>query len=227
MPILKYIFILVTSAILAACGSNTEPAPDGMDEITFSEAETSAGKPEGARYGIKSGIIRFQSSAMMMKQEIVTYFDDWGMKQRTDITMHVMGKKVHNVVITDSNYAFSYDMATKMGTKSPVDIEGSDHINFNKLAQEDMQKFNLKKTGQETVAGKKCTIYSFRDDEKKMSGTFSVWNGIVLKTESKVSRVNVSMEAYALEENPSIPSDTFIIPADVSLEETEQLFGRK
>lgn len=222
MRIREIIFFIPVFLLIAGCGNQTQDTENAAatDSIAAAGGENSA-RPEGARYGIKSGIIRMKSTAMMMNQYITIWFDDWGRKQRNDITMEQFGKKVHSDVITDSTSICSFDMITKKGTRGTVDRGSSDNINFTELTEEIRKKFNIKEEGQEVVAGKNCRVYSFTDTEKNIKGKFSIWKGIALKSLTSVSMITVKMEAVEITENAAIPQDQFSVPPDVEIREAD------
>jgi hypothetical protein len=208
--ILILIFILFT-----ACSGNQDKQNADKKDSTATSAPGSADKPADARYGMKSGKIVYKSTTMMMNQDIIIYFDDWGKKQRSEITMELLGQKVNNVTIIDSASVYNIDMTKKTGTIIPMDTTSPDHINFLTIPEETKKKFNITEAGEEEVIGRKCKVYSMSDKVTGLSGKYYIWNGIPLKTVAKMMGIEVKMEATELVENAVIPAEKFVVPAGI------------
>ena len=69
----------------------------------------------------------------------------------------------------------------------------------------------LRKT--EEIMGKTCDKYTMDDPALKMKSTYSVWNGIPLKSEIDMAGVKATVTTTKIEENASIPAEKFEIPA--------------
>jgi len=143
------------------------------------------------------------------------YFDDFGAKEVNEMVIDMGGMKITTVSLMKDGYMYSYNPVEKTGTKVSVSVRGNANIDFNNLSEEMEKKMNLKKIGKETFAGKTCDKYSIDYVEMSMTGTFLVWEGIALKTEAKVSSMEMQMTAKNVKENADIPAEKFEVPTDI------------
>jgi hypothetical protein len=217
---LPYILICMLIIFTACSGSQDQHAKGTLDTVATAD-NIDAKRPDDAKYGLRSGIIKLKSTTMMMNQDVVIYFDDWGKKQRSEITMELLGKKVSNVTIIDSVNVYNIDLVKKTGTYTPVRGESADNINFLALSAETKEKFNIREEGKEDIIGRSCSVYSLSDKMTGMSGKYYIWNGITLKTMAKVAGFEVKMEALEMVENAVIPADKFVVPQGIQLKELD------
>jgi hypothetical protein len=213
------------SLLLWSCGGNdktiSKTAVDKSDSmITYAEDN---GTGEIRKISLQSVIIHMTSTAMGMKQQVVIFMDDYGKRQTTEVTQELMGKKVTQISINDGEYVYSYSPQTKKGQKTKINQDNPDNINFNAITKEMADKFKLKKTGTAKILDRVCDVYSMEYAKAKLKGTFYIWKGIPLKTESEVSVMKVVMEATKIEENVTINPDKFVVPKDIVFSEVSEL----
>jgi outer membrane lipoprotein-sorting protein len=206
--------------IAASCNSGDSGAPkDDQSTITTGEVKNPQ-KPAWARYNFKSGIITYKATVMMMDQEIICYFDDWGIKQCNEVNINVLGKKAHNVTLTDSAWVYNWNPDVKTGTKVKVNGKDPNNINFTNLTDDIRKTFNITDEGSGKVLGRDCKVYSVSLGEAGIKGSYSIWNGIVLKIETSVKGLGINMEAIKIQENATIPAEKFTLPKDITFTET-------
>lgn len=204
--------------VLYSCSGN----PVGNDDNSGNEKNITTGeksdpkKPFNARYNIKSGIITYNATIMLMDQQIIMYFDDWGRKERREINISIMGKKLNNVTLSDTTFVYTYNPEKNEGTRMPLDTENPDNINFTNLNDDKIRKFNIVKEGKETILDRNCIVYSMDYKKAGISGKYTIWNGINLKTEASAQGMSVKIEAIKIEENVSIPVEKFIPPKSIN-----------
>jgi hypothetical protein len=209
------------SFLLWSCGRNNQSG----SKVAVNSADTIMKLADGQqnsevhKVDVKSVIIHMKSSAMGLTQQIVIYMDDYGKKNATEVTQELMGKKIRQYSITDGEYMYSFSPDTKEGKKTKINTDSPDNINFNAITKEMATKFKLKKTGTATILDRKCDVYTMEFAEAKLKGTYNIWKGIPLKTESEISMMKVSMEATAIEENVAIDAEKFKVPANISFGE--------
>ncbi len=213
------------SLLIWGCGGSDKAIKDTeIDKtdsvIKYSEEGTNG---ENHKIGLKSAIIHMTSKAMGLTQQIIIYMDDYGKKQTTEVTQELMGKKITQYSINDGEWVYSYSPQTKKGQKTKVNMDNPDNINFNAITKEMAEKFKLKKTGTAKILDRDCDVYSLEFDKAKLKGTFYIWKGIPLKTESEVSVMKVVMEATKIEENVTISPDKFVVPKDIVFTEGSEL----
>jgi hypothetical protein len=210
---------LCMALMLSACNnSSTSDTSQNDGSVTSGEKKDPA-QPTYARYNFKSGIITFKATVLVMDQEIITYFDDWGRKQRTELNISFMGQKSKNITINDSSFVYSWDPDKKAGVKSPLDLSKPENMNYNELTDEVKKKYQIKEDGTGKVLDRECKVYSMVFSEAGISGKYYVWNGIALKTEASAQGLGINIEATKIEENVSIPAEKFSLPTDVDFVE--------
>jgi outer membrane lipoprotein-sorting protein len=162
-------------------------------------------------------------------QDMSIYFDDFGNKECVEtmgsMDMGMAGKvQMHQMLITKDGYLYSFDMTNKTGTKTKINTGGSQkEIDFSNMTDEMMKQMKITKGGTEVLLGKSCQQYSMEDPTLKMKSTYSVWNGIPLKSEVEISGIVAKVTATKLEENATIPAEKFEIPKDVKITEVSDM----
>ena len=201
--------LLASATLLFSCKSKTSETPATSENPAATEAATPKGK-----YAIKSGIVEYKTQMMGMDMKQTLTFDDYGAKEATDVEMDMMGVKMHTVTITKDGFIYTLDLEKKTGTK----ISGkSPDIDFENLSEEMVKDMNLKKEGTEEYLGKTCEKMSIDYTKMKMKGTFLVYKGVALKSETDMGTMKVNLIGERFEENPSIPASKFEIPADIKI----------
>lgn len=213
MKILKSLSVLLILVLLASCGSKTSKKENPAEtSVSGTAQDLKTGKQ---KYGIKSGIVEYTSTVMGMDVKQILYFDDFGAKEVNEMVMDMVGMKITTVSLLKDGYMYSYNPVEKTGTKVSISGSGNANIDFKNLSKEMEKKMNLKKIGKETFAGKTCDKYSIDYVEMSMTGTFLVWEGIALKTDAKVSSMEMKMTAKSIKENADIPAEKFEVPSDI------------
>jgi len=170
---------------------------------------------------LKSAIIHMKSSTFGMTQQIVMYMDDYGQKQLTEVSQELMGLKVRQYTLADSLYMYMFNPDDKTGKRSLIDKKNPDNLQFNAITKEMAREFNIKKNGTAVILGRTCDVYTLEVASAKLKGTYYVWKGITLKTESSVGGISISMEVTKIEENAAIPPAKFEIPKDIKFEDVD------
>jgi hypothetical protein len=200
---------MASATLLFSCKSKTSETAATIENPAATETATLKGK-----YAIKSGIVEYKTQMMGMNMKQTLTFDDYGAKEATDVEMDMMGVKMHTVTITKDGFIYTLDLEKKTGTK----ISGkSPDIDFENLSEEMVKDMNLKKEGTEEYLGKTCEKMSIDYTKMKMKGTFLVYKGIALKSDTDMGTMKVKLTGEKFEENPSIPASKFEIPADIKI----------
>lgn len=203
--------IMASLTLLFSCKSKTSETATATDNTTEAATATPKGK-----YAIKSGIVEYKTQMMGMDMKQTLTFDDYGAKEATDVEMEIMGVKMHTVTITKDGFIYTLDLEKKTGTK----ISGrSPDIDFENLSEEMVKDMNLKKEGTEEYLGKTCEKMSIDYTKMKMTGTFLVYKGVALKSETEMGTTKINLVGEKFIENPEIPAAKFEIPADIKIME--------
>ena len=127
-------------------------------------------------FGIKSGSYKTEMDMMGQTITNTTYFDDYGAKMCTSISM--MGMEMMQISKDGKSYLVN------KGEKTVQEMPAQESINYLNLTDEMIKKFKVKETGKETVSGKDCTIYTAEISQmgQTAKATVSVWNGFPMKS---------------------------------------------
>ena len=173
-------------------------------------------------YSVKSGKVTMEMD--MMGQKIVqqNYFDDYGLKQAT--VMEMMGQKMRSIEVDGKNVMI--DDAAKTAISMPgmgPQMGGNNKINFLNLDEKTIKKNKIKEEGQEEVAGKMCTKFSYRMLMMGQGVTVHAWvyKGITLKTAIKTDFGEMVTKATKVEEDIQVDPALFVLPEGVEVQEMD------
>ena len=178
--------------------------------------------PQEKIYSVKSGKVTMEMD--MMGQKIVqqNYFDDYGVKQAT--VMEMMGQKMRSIEVDGKNVMI--DDAAKTAISMPgmgPQMGGNNKINFLNLDEKTIKKNKIKEEGQEEVAGKMCTKYSYRMLMMGQGVNVHAWiyKGITLKTTIKTDFGEMVTKATKVEEDIQVDPALFVLPEGVEVQEMD------
>ena len=157
-------------------------------------------------YGIKSGSYKTEMDMMGQTIPSTIYFDDYGAKQATSISM--MGMEMTQINKDGKMYLVN------KGEKSVQEMpQQQEQINYLNLTDEIKAKYKIKEVGKETVAGKECTTYTVEVSQmgQTVKTTVSVWNGIAMKTVADAGGFSMSQKVTEVKEGP-VDAAIFEIP---------------
>ena len=157
-------------------------------------------------YGIKSGTIKVEMDMMGQTIPSTIYFDDYGAKQATSMSM--MGMEMTQINKDGKMYLVN------KGEKSVQEMpQQQEQINYLNLTDEVKAKYKIKEVGKETVAGKECTTYTVEVSQmgQTVKTTVSVWNGIAMKTVADAGGFSMSQKVTEVKEAP-VDAAIFEIP---------------
>ena len=173
-------------------------------------------------YSVKSGKVTMEMD--MMGQKIVqqNYFDDYGVKQAT--VMEMMGQKMRSIEVDGKNVMI--DDAAKTAISMPgmgPQMGGNNQINFLNLDEKTIKKNKIKEEGQEEVAGKMCTKYSYRMLMMGQGVNVHAWvyKGITLKTAIRTDFGEMVTKATKVEEDILVDPALFVLPEGVEVQEMD------
>ena len=167
-----------------------------------------------ARYEIKSAIIKKEISMMGQKFETTNYIDEFGKKESAD--MNVNGQQIR--IIQEGSSIVNVNLSSKQAARMNLPEKP---INYLQLTSEVKEKYNVKETGEEEIAGKVCKKYSL--DVVQMGQSLEIktwiWKGITLKSETSGSGMVITEMTIEVQENAEIPADKFTVPDGISVVE--------
>ncbi len=219
--------LLSTLILLPGCSKQSDSA---KPENSVESVSNSTPK----RYELQSGIVTYEPMVIMGIKSVSTlYFDDYGRREaRETVTdSNMMGMKVHEkkVVITDGDFMISYeaekivngkDETSKVATKTDIRKIKEMAMQMGGSIGEEMKKdFDYREEGSEVIAGVTGTKYSVAlNREKKDQRVYGVlYKKIALKTEMGT----ITVKAAKIEENVTVPSTIFEVPAGYTIKEVD------
>ena len=157
------------------------------------------------RYGIKSGSYKTEMDMMGQVITNTTYFDDYGAKEVTSISM--MGMEMSQLRKDGKMYMIN------KGEKSVQEMPAQESINYLNLTDEVIAKNKIKETGKETVAGKECTVYTAEISQmgQTAKATVSVWNGIAMTSTIDAGGFGITQKVVEVTEGP-VDAALFEVP---------------
>ncbi len=170
-------------------------------------------------YEVKSGIVTLEMD--MMGQTVVQqlYFDDYGAKQAN--LMEFGGQKVRSIEVDGKNIMI--DDAAKTAMRMPSFGAQANRINFTNLDEKTVKKNKIKEVGQEGIAGKPCTKYTYKVLMMGQAVTVTAWvyKGITLKSSTKTDFGEMVQKAVKVEEDVQIDPSMFTVPEGVTVQEMD------
>jgi hypothetical protein len=172
------------------------------------------------KYDIKSGIITYEMvmkvGNMEMKNKVVVYFDDYGMKECKDT---YSGDKIEQSYFSDGKEIYAVKPAKKMAFKQGTAYRGTElRVEWSEFGtEEDRQSGKYKKLAAMTVAGKNCEVFEYNDGEGGVT-KYAGWNKILLLMDSQMTDTHTIQRAVKVEENVNIPPEKFKVPAGFTVQ---------
>ena len=168
-------------------------------------AATAFAQDGAKRYGIKSGSYKTEMDMMGQTITNTTYFDDFGAKEVTEMSM--MGMEMAQISKDGKMYLVN------KGEKSVQEMPAQQSINYLNLTDEVIAKNKIKETGKETVSGKECTNYTLEMSQmgQTAKATVSVWNGFAMKTTIDLGGFAMTTKVTEINEGP-VDAAKFEVP---------------
>lgn len=214
------VFLLI---MFFGCGdSNNKNEQSKVDEklkettgMTSGEIQQETDKYTVAKkYPIKSGIITFKRTGVLGDQKVIVYFDDYGIKERSE-TYKTDGS-VEEIKFTDGE--FMYKITHEYSEEKVAFIMGpgkfGTEMKFDpdpfRNNDERKKKYQFEKLPNMNILGKDCDAYI--TTTKMGTTTFAGSNGILLYTKADLSVGTMETIAVDFKENVSIDSELFKVP---------------
>ena len=177
------------------------------------------------RYQINSAVVEFALAGAQNGTETL-YFTDYGVREAkyttSEIKLAGITQKTNKVTILEREMIYSIDLDKRTGTKmkNPMyeKFVGKDAT---EVGEKMMKSMGAQKTGTEVILDKTCDVW----EVKNLGSKTWIWNGIPLKTETKMMGMQMAITATQIEAEANIPKEKFEIPAGVKM--TEALQGPK
>ena len=155
---------------------------------------------QAPRYGIKSGTYKTEMDMMGQTITNTVYFDDFGAKEATSMSM--MGMEMTQINKDGKMYLVN------KGEKSVQEMpQQQQSINYLNLTDEVIAKNKIKETGKE------CTVYTLEMNQmgQTAKATVCVWNGFTMKTTIDAGGFAISTKIVEIKEGP-VDAAQFEVP---------------
>jgi hypothetical protein len=202
---------LLFITILSSCGSSGSKNGSGSEApVAEASASTSseAAAPVVKKYGIKSGIVTFESKGLGITSKVVLYFDDFGSKEAEEKYDENNNIKESSLCDGKNRYTIIYKEKAaynqgecNRGVAYRFDWEG--------MAKADPE-YKVKKLANISVAEKDCESFSMESSGNTM--TYAGWNNICLLLDQTTQYGDITYRAVSFEENPPIPAGKLNVP---------------
>ncbi len=165
------------------------------------------------KYGVKSGIIIFETTTRMgtleMKGKYVVYFDDWGRRERKD---QYDGDRIRETVFNDSQCLYRIcPYAPRTALRSCLAPAGTEpSFDWGEVPEADKQGGLARRCPSMTVAGRNCESYELGANGH--TSRYACWNGILLYRELRSPSVKTVTQAVKLDVGIEIPEEKFQVP---------------
>lgn len=231
----KIFFLIAVIAFIAliSCSGDSKKT-NGTTDSTATKDNIEKITKTNSKYYLKSGIITMIFETRGFVQTMIRYFDDYGNKECVETkwemdsvwyAMETGGKvQIHQLEITKDGYVYIIDMIDKSGTKTKITPKSKQKdIDFSNLTEDMRKQMKITKQGTEVLLGKTCAKYSLDDPALKMKSSYSVWNGIPLKSEVNMAGIVAKITTTKIEENCVIPAEKFEIPKNIRITEVKRM----
>jgi hypothetical protein len=192
-------------------GGKSESSGEAVNTGT-EVTETTAGMPATAakrKYGIKSGIVTYESTGMGFNLKVVLYFDDFGAKEAEE--KYDINKNIEQTTICDGTNRYTIIYKDKTAQNDGACYNGIAYrFDWEEVAKGDA-KYNPQKLANVTIAGKDCESFSLVVSGNTI--TYAGWNNVCLLIDQATQYGKITYKAVSFEDNPSIPADKFTGPS--------------
>jgi hypothetical protein len=172
------------------------------------------------KYDIKSGIVTYEQimkmGKMEIKEKIVVYFDDYGMKECKDT---YSDDKVEESYLSDGKDLYIVKPKQKKAFRQGTASRGTElRVEWTEFGTEaDRKAGKYKKLPAMTVAGKNCEVFEYNDGEGTIT-RYGGWNKILLYMDLQTKSTQSTQRAVKVEENVTISPDKFKVPAGFAVQ---------
>lgn len=205
MKKLKLISIAYLMLLLISCGNS------GNKNATSVSSDNVAGTPAMIKkYGIKSGIVTFESTGMGITRKSVLYFDDFGAREAEEKYEEDNSIKESSLCDGKNRYTIIYkDKAVFPAGECNRGI--AYRFDWDEVSRAGAE-YKPQKLANLTVAGKDCESFSLLTSGH--TSTYAGWNNICLLLDQDTEYGKITYRAISIEENATIPAYKLNVPAD-------------
>jgi len=213
----KLIFLAAATAIVVFSCKNKPAKSEATVPVRVSETPAPV-VSEYHKYGIKSGIVTFETAMMGMKIKSVLYFDDYGQKEADE---KYSGDHIKSIDICTGKERFVLKPDTKTALSNGECTQGvSYRFSWDEVSKAD-PSYKPEKLPNMTVAGKDCESFSIEHASEVT--VYAGWQNICLYLKTPAAGSFVIKQAVSIEENVQIPAEKFQVPSDYQVKKMGEL----
>jgi hypothetical protein len=197
------ILAVILAFSLAACGKGDAASAQGS--VAPAGGGQAAAPAVAKKYGVKSGIVEYETSAMGVTMKMIFYFDDFGAKECTE---DFFDGKLAEIKFTDGKDQYTcrandkdkvvWNIGASRGVMAKVVTEGMD------------RQRGVTILPNRSVCGKDCVAYTV--ESGKSTVTMVGFQGVLMHMES-TGKMAVSQKAVKAEFDVPVPAEKFAPPA--------------
>ena len=218
----QVLYLLGVIAVMISSSFSPGPPSENLKGIAktiemVSVAGRSSSTGMAKKYGIKSGIITFETTMEMSRMKIpgkkMVFFDDYGMKECEET---YEGDHLKESFVSDGKERFKLFHANKTVYKVGTASNGiAMPFNWDEVSQKDKDAGIAKQGGKVTVAGKDCETFTYVTETAGTATTtkYAGWNHILLSMELSTAEMKSSQIVVKFEENAVVAAEKFRAPA--------------
>ena len=216
MKTINCILFICLLVFVVSCGSNESKIDQDSDTKTEKQDETgtanstttesSSTKP----YKVKSGHLLYNTS---MEMTIETWFDDYGNTQYTESVMEIFGEKSGSKTYIVDGFKYDFSIGTTEGTK--MKYYAAQSHDYKDVSEADLKQYGVEFHGNEKISGKDCEVISI---EEPVESKVWIWEGIPMKTVSKLGKEDFVMEIITIDTG-DVDKSKFVLPEDINFVE--------
>jgi hypothetical protein len=182
------------------------------------------------RYSVRSGILTLFSEMQGMRSKITVSFDDFGNKEITETIGYRIAEdglriKMHTRSIAREGMLITMDMEEMKGKRMHLNnAMDAGSVRFSELSDSVQNLLGLCKLEEkDTVLGYICDVWELNHPELPLRGHYSVWNNLLLKSETLTAGVPMATYAVKIDENVPVDPALFDIPPDIQITDLTKL----
>ncbi|MEN6328136.1 MAG: DUF4412 domain-containing protein [Syntrophomonas sp.] len=179
--------VFLMTVLIAGCGEKAkETAAPGKQETKAPAESSKTDEPSTADLlGKGKAIIElsYEYEAQMPDSEKIAA-KTWikGKKMRTEMNNPAEGGNIITIIDSEKGVAYVYQPAQKMATKMDISMAQQEDSASPTETLESYKPDSMNLVGRETVDGKKCLVYEFKDENQTKAWLWEE-NGLPIKTE--------------------------------------------
>lgn len=178
------------------------------------------------KYPFKSAVVTYKVEGNVTGTKML-YIDDYGHKEaeKSEIITSIMGfqtKEKEDVVTVGADvFVINHEEKTVARQVNPFYKDYAENVgkDYMKIGKDALVSLGYKQEGTASLLEKTCDVW------KGMNTIIYVWKGLVLKSETNMTGMNIIETAIDINQNSEIPQDVFKVPEGYSLQKVPNVVG--